>query len=87
MGSIINGSKAAAHGTTGRAEEGGVCVRLQGYALHYHNWLEKGGLEGVVEDGGVEMDVTALEEVVHGTGGDQVGGGAGEDLAVGGDEP
>ena len=43
--------------------------------------------EGVVEDGGVEVDGTVGEEVVHGTGLDEVGGSAGEDLAVGGDEP
>ena len=33
------------------------------------------------------MDGTVLEEVVHGTVLDEVGGGAGENLAVGGDEP
>ncbi len=47
----------------------------------------RGLLEGVVEDGGVEVDGTVGEEVVHGTGLDEVGGSAGEDLAVGGDEP
>ncbi len=43
--------------------------------------------EGVVEDGGIEVDGTVLEEVVHGTVLDEIGGGAGEDLAIGGDEP
>ena len=47
-------------------------VHLQGKALHYLNkrekrGREKRGLEGVVEDGGVEVDVTVGEKVIHGT--------------------
>ena len=45
------------------------------------------GLEGVVEDAGVEVDVAVREEAVHGTVCYQLAGGACEHLAVGGDEP
>ena len=54
--------------------------------MHYPSLLQF-FLERVVEDGGIEVDRAIFEEMIHGAGLDEVGGGAGEDLAVGGDEP